>query len=62
VKLVKTVAIKSGSGDKTSTNYSPVFEVVKWVDRSAMDGAAVSETPKEEPKSEPKANSGAEEF
>jgi len=65
VKLVKTVAIKSGSGDKSSTNYSPVFEIVKWVDRSAMDGAAVKEEapePKPVEKKLPDGDSGSEEF
>jgi hypothetical protein len=51
VKLVKTMGVTCGSGDKKSTNYSPVFEIVKWVDRPAelpLSGAVAS-APKPEP-------------
>ena len=61
VKLVKTVPITSGSGDKKSTSYSPVFEIVKWADRPAEMGG---EEPKPEPVKQklPEGDSGSEEF
>jgi len=65
VKLVTTKPITSGSGDKKSTSYTPVFEVVKWVDRSAIDNVeAKEETPAPKPaeKKLPEGDSGAEEF
>ena len=33
VALKDTIGVKSGSGEKTSTNYQPVFEIVGWVPR-----------------------------
>lgn len=53
VSLVKTVSITSGSGDKKSTNYSPVFQIDRWVDRPVEMGGKGGET-KEEVKPEPK--------
>lgn len=35
VTLPDTKLVTSGSGDKKSTNYQPVFEIVAWVDRPA---------------------------
>lgn len=35
VKLKGTIAITTGEGAKKSTNYTPTFEIVKWVDRPA---------------------------
>jgi len=35
VVLRNTVPITTGSGEKKSTNYSPVFEIVDWVPRPA---------------------------
>lgn len=34
--LVKTVPIKTGSGEKTSTNYHPVFKIAGWVPRGNL--------------------------
>lgn len=66
VSLVKTVSVTSGSGDKKSTNYSPVFQIDKWVDRPAElggKGGAVKEEPKPEPvKEAPKPSDDGEEF
>ena len=66
VSLVKTTSITSGSGDKKSTNYSPVFQIDKWVDRPAElggKGSEAKEDPKPEPvKETPKVDSGDEEF
>jgi hypothetical protein len=33
VVLKDTIGIKSGSGDKQSTNYQPIFEITGWVPR-----------------------------
>ena len=38
VAIVSTVAVKSGSGAKSSTNYAPVFQINTWVDRPALFG------------------------
>ena len=54
VTLVKTTSITSGSGDKKSTNYSPIFQIDKWVDRPAELGGKGVDAQKEEPKPEPK--------
>jgi hypothetical protein len=35
VTLKTTIPVTSGSGDKKSTNYQPVFEIVGWVPRPA---------------------------
>lgn len=41
VVLEDTVPITSGSGDKKSTNYQPIFKIVSWVKRPAdLDDAA----------------------
>lgn len=40
VVMKSTTPIKSGSGAQTSTNYAPVFEITKWVDRPAELSAA----------------------
>jgi hypothetical protein len=50
VVLKDTLPITSGSGDKKSTNYQPVFEIVSWVARPAdltprPRSAPVSSTP-----------------
>jgi hypothetical protein len=34
--LEKTTPIKSGSGDKTSTNYQPTFKIVAWAPRGDL--------------------------
>jgi len=34
--LVKTVPIKTGSGEKSSTNYHPVFAIAGWVPRGDL--------------------------
>jgi hypothetical protein len=36
VELADTVPVKSGSGDKTSTNYKPVFKIVGWAARGDL--------------------------
>lgn len=33
VSIASTTMVKSGSGDKTSTNYAPNFVITAWVDR-----------------------------
>jgi hypothetical protein len=33
VALKDTIAVKSGKGEKTSTNYQPVFEIISWCER-----------------------------
>ena len=38
VVIASTVAIKSGSGAKSSTNYAPVFSISGWVDRPDVLG------------------------
>jgi hypothetical protein len=35
VILKDTVPVTSGNGDKKSTNYDPIFEIVSWVNRPA---------------------------
>jgi hypothetical protein len=65
VSLEKTISVTSGSGDKKSTNYSPVFKIDRWVDRPAELGGAggvAKEEPKPEPKTEPKPVDSDEEF
>lgn len=47
VSLVKTLSVTSGSGDKKSTNYSPVFQIDRWVDRPAELGGAGDATQQE---------------
>jgi hypothetical protein len=34
--LEKTVPIKTGSGEKSSTNYHPVFAIAGWVPRGDL--------------------------
>lgn len=38
--LEKTTPIKSGTGDKSSTNYHPTFKIVGWAPRGDLGGAA----------------------
>jgi hypothetical protein len=46
VVLKDTVPLTSGSGDKKSTNYQPIFEITAWVKRPAdLDEAAKSKAP-----------------
>ena len=50
VSLKSTTPVVSGNGAQKSTNYAPVFEIVKWVDRPAelvAGGAAAAPTAKE---------------
>ena len=35
VRIASTMPVKSSGKGQTSTNYAPVFEIVKWVDRPA---------------------------
>jgi hypothetical protein len=37
VALEDTIPIKSGSGDKQSTNYQPVFKIVAWAPRGDLE-------------------------
>jgi hypothetical protein len=67
VALKTTTAVKSGQGAKTSTNYAPVFEIVKWVDAppELIGGAKAKEPEKVAPKEGPKAppaDDGLDEF
>jgi hypothetical protein len=50
VALKGTTAIKSTGKGQTSTNYAPIFEIVKWVDPPAE---LIGGTPANEPKQEP---------
>lgn len=50
VSLTGSTAIVSEGKGQKSTNYSPIFEITKWVDRPAELGAVPA---KEEPKAEP---------
>lgn len=47
VKLVSSTGVKSGSGDKSTTNYMPTWQIVSWVDRPSdlMPRAATSTAP-----------------
>jgi|KBSMisStaDraftv2_1062788.scaffolds.fasta_scaffold118832_3 hypothetical protein len=36
IALEKTTPIKSGSGERTSTNYQPVFKIVSWAPRGDL--------------------------
>jgi len=48
VEWRKPIAIKSGSGANTSTNYQPVLHIVKWIDRPqdfSAPAAANTQTP-----------------
>jgi len=43
VALEKTIAVTSGQGQKTSTNYQPIWKIVAWVDRPPeLSGAATA--------------------
>ena len=53
VKLVTTKPITSGSGDKKSTSYTPVFDIIRWVDRPADLGGAASAKQEEAPAPKP---------
>jgi hypothetical protein len=51
IALEKTMPIKSGSGEKQSTNYQPVFKIVSWAPRGDLvfvpkdgNGAAKDDT------------------
>jgi hypothetical protein len=37
VSLEDTIPIKSGSGDKQSTNYQPVFRIIAWAPRGDLE-------------------------
>jgi len=45
VVLEETVPISSGSGDKKSTNYQPVFKIASWVKRPADLAGNEAEAP-----------------
>jgi hypothetical protein len=46
VVLRDTVPLTSGSGDKKSTNYQPIFEITSWVKRPVeLDEAAKAKAP-----------------
>jgi hypothetical protein len=46
VVLKDTVPLTSGSGDKKSTNYQPIFEITAWVKRPVeLDEAAKAKAP-----------------
>lgn len=68
VALTGSKPIVSTGKGQTSTNYAPIFEIQKWIDRPAeLGGTAASGEAKEEPKPEPvketpKVDSGDEEF
>lgn len=68
VALTGSKPIVSTGKGQTSTNYAPIFEIQKWIDRPAeLGGAATSGETKEDPKPEPvketpKVDSGNEEF
>lgn len=47
LSLKTTTPVTSGGKGQSSTNYAPVFEVVKWVDRAAA--MAVADAPAEPP-------------
>lgn len=53
VALTGSKPIVSTGKGQTSTNYSPIFEIQKWIDRPAELGGKGGEA-KEEPKPEPK--------
>lgn len=65
VTLKTTIPVTSGSGDKKSTNYQPVFEIVGWAARpvdlvhvakqSAAGAAASSAQPSSQPAASPPA-------
>jgi hypothetical protein len=61
VKLAKTIPVTTGQKGQQSTNYEPVFEIVKWVDRpegltapNAPEATQAQEPKKEAPKEAPK--------
>lgn len=68
VALTGSKPIVSTGKGQTSTNYAPIFEIQKWIDRPAeLGGANTAGAAKEDPKPEPvketpKADSGDEEF
>ena len=69
VALTGSKAIVSTGKGQSSTNYAPIFEIQKWLDRpSDLGGAAGGGEPVEEKKPEPKkeplpaGDSGSEEF
>ena len=57
VSLKSTTPVTSGNGAQKSTNYAPVFEIVKWVDRPAdlVTDEAASSTPAAPQAAAPKA-------
>jgi hypothetical protein len=46
VSIPSTVAIKSGSGARSSTNYAPVFRIDGWTDRPDILGPRVVPAPR----------------
>lgn len=54
VALTGSKAIVSTGKGQTSTNYAPIFEIQKWLDRPEGLGGTAGPAPKEEPKPEPK--------
>jgi hypothetical protein len=40
VVLEKTTLVKSGSSDKASTNYQPVFKIIAWAERGDLGSVA----------------------
>jgi hypothetical protein len=55
VEWRKPMAIKSGSGANTSTNYQPVLTIVKWIDRPQDFPAASAANTQVKPASTPPA-------
>jgi hypothetical protein len=40
IVLEKTTPVRSGTGDRTSTNYQPTFKIVGWAPRGDLGGVA----------------------
>jgi hypothetical protein len=43
IVLEETVLVKTGTGDKSSTNYHPTFKIVGWAPRGDLGGVAPSD-------------------
>ena len=43
IVLEKTTPVRSGTGDRSSTNYQPTFKIVGWAPRGDLGGVAPSE-------------------
>ena len=43
IVLEKTTPVRSGTGDRTSTNYQPTFKIVGWAARGDLGGGAPSD-------------------